>query len=326
MHKYSLLSKILLLSCICLTFSSNSLAAVPLDGIAAIVDDQVITSSTLQQHVLTMKHQLQQRNIKLPADRILSKQVLQMMISQSLVEQTAKRLNITASTADVNHALHSIATQQKITITQLYQSLQKHGMSKNAFMTELKKKIITEKLMQEVVGTKLNVSSQEIDAGIKIVQHQAGAKNEFHLLHILIPIKESHTPTQVAATAKKAQQIMKQAKRGENFETLAAAQSSGSQTFKGGDMGWKTLTELPTVFADRVLTMRKGDVVGPIRTANGFHIIKLAEVRGNPLNMDAVQLRTHIRNMILQRKLAEKQQAWLQQLRAAAYVNVLQHP
>lgn len=325
MHKHSLLSKLLLLICICLTISSKSSAAVPLDSIAAIVNDQVITVSALKQRTLAVKSQLQQHKIKLPANNILQRQVLKMMIDESLTKQMVKRLNITASTVDVNQAVHSIAAQQKISIAQLYQSLSKNGISKNQFITELKQQIVNQKLMRAVIDGQVNVSSQEIEAGIKMLQSQTGEKNEFHLLHILIPMQDSPTSIQIATATKKAQQIIKELKQGKDFKTLAAAKSSGSQMFNGGDMGWKTLAALPTVFADRVLTMKKGDVAGPIRTTNGMHIIKLIDLRGKKqnLNIDAAELRTRVGNMILQRKLAEKQQAWLQQLRANAYVKVL---
>ena len=318
---------ILLFSLSCILFSTPTLAAEQaLDSIAATVNNNIITTSELQQRVTDIKKQLQQRKIKLPSDDVLSKQVLQMMINQELQNQTAARLDITASTADVNRAIASIAAQQKMTTTELYQSAAKQGLSKNAFLKEIKQQIITEKLLHQVIAPQIKVTNQEVDAAMKMALDENSGKNEFRLLHILIPVPDSPNPTQVAQAKSKAEKIVNALKNGESFKTLAAAQSGGSNMFNGGDLGWKTLAELPTVFANRVPSMKKGDVAGPIKTANGFHIIKLIGTRGTTANISHAELRQRVRTMIMQRKLEEKQQAWLEQLRATAYIKVVYQP
>ena len=327
MQRKSSLLLILLFSIGSILFSTRALAVQQtLDGIAATVNNNIITTSELQQRVTDIKHRLQQRKIKLPSDDVLSKQVLQLMINQELEKQTAARLNITASTANINRAIASIAAQQKMTVAQLYQSAAKQGLNKNAFLKEVKQQIITEELLHQVIAPQIKITNQEIDAAMKMVLTQSNGKNEFRLLHILIPVPDSPTPTQVAAAKGKAQKIINALKNGESFKTLAASQSSGSHMFNGGDLGWKTLTALPTVFANRVTSMKKGDIAGPIKTANGFHIIKLIGTRGISSNISHTELRQRVRAMIMQRKLEEKQQAWIAQLRATAYIKVVYKP
>jgi len=326
MHKIMHLLKVTLLIFICLLISNKSMAAVQLDGIAAVVNDKIITVSQLNDRIVTIKRQLQRRKIKLPPDDILGKQVLQLLINQTLEAGVAKRLHITATSADVDHALKSIAEQEKATVAQLYQSVKKQGVSKTEFIKELKKQIVTEKLLHTVVVARIKVTPQEINAATKAALSQAGSQNEFHLLHILIPIPDSPTPQQVASARNKAEKLVKQLENGESFKTLAAAQSRGTQVFNGGDLGWKTLTELPTVFASRVTNMKQNSIAGPIKTANGFHIIKLIGIRGKTINMNKTQLHQQIRGMLIQRKLAEAQQSWLEQLRATAYIKILYKP
>ena len=318
--------KIICLCLLSLILNNKSFAAEQLDSIAAIVNNNIITVSQLNQRVMTIKQQLQQQKIKLPPDAVLSKQVLQLMINQSLEQETAKRLNITATDADLKRAADSIAAHQKISITQLYQSLAQRGISKAEFTKEIKRQIITEKLLHNAVVTRINVTPQEIDAAMKGALQQSGRQNEFHLLNILIPLPDSPSPQQLSNAQRKAQQLIRQLKNGEDFKTLAAAQSGGAQVFKGGDLGWKTLTELPTIFASHIPNMKKNDVAGPIRTGNGFYIIKLIGVRGKTLNMNKKALHQQIVNMITQRKLAEAQQAWLAQLRATSYIKILYQP
>ena len=107
--------------------------------------------------------------------------------------------------------------------------------------------------------------------------------------------------------------------KGANFKQLAAAESAGDKALQGGDLGWRHLAEIPTIFADSVKTMHSGQLAGPLRAPNGFHIIKLVAIRGGKQDLT----KDEVRNLIYQRKYEEKVQIWLQQLRAQAYIKYL---
>ena len=135
----------------------------------------------------------------------------------------------------------------------------------------------------------------------------------------LVPLPSNPTATQRKAIEKKAKALAKKAKSGVNFSQLAAAESGGSNALKGGDLSWRRLVEIPTIFADPVSKMHKGEVAGPIAAPNGFHIIKLSGVRANKTKLTKDQ----VGNMIYQRKFEEKVQVWLKNLREEAYVKVM---
>lgn len=297
-----------------------------LDDIAAVVNNSVITLSELETRATQVRHELEAQNIKVPPESVLKNQVLQMLINESLEKQTAERANITASTEDIQHAIQNIAAQQKMTPSQFRHSLQSRGISEATFITQIKQQIIMQKLLREMIASQITVTPQEIEAGVKMAESRAGSNNEYHLLHILIPLPDSPSPAQIDKAKTKAEQIVQALKKGESFKALAAAQSSGSQMFNGGDMGWKSLAQLPTVFADRVVSMKTDSIAGPIQTANGFHILKLIAMRGKPLSVNQQKLKEQIGQMIFQRKLQEKQQDWLSQIRAGAYIKIYYHP
>ena len=297
-----------------------------LNGIAAVVNKDIITLSQLNDQIGVIKNRLQQQKIKLPPDNVLNNQVLQMLIDQSLEQQTAKRLKITATSEEIKRMIGGIAKQQNISAEQLRESLKSQGVDEDTFIDQVKQQIINQKLLQATVGAQLAVTPEEVNAAMRTVRDQADTHNEYHLLHILVPLPDSPTPTQLSKAKDTANSIIIKLHHGEDFKTLAAAQSTGQQMFNGGDMGWKSLTELPSAFSDPVSNMKQGQIAGPIHTTNGFHILKLVAVRGKKMDLDDKQLKNRVTQMIYQRKLQQKQQEWLQQLRTNAYIKILYQP
>lgn len=324
-HMRKIFHLVLISGLLGLSFSGHA-ALEKLNGVAAVVNNHAITTAQLQQRITQVKKQLQSQKIKLPPADILAQQVLQMLINANLEQQTAQRLNIKATTEDIQRAIQSLAAQQKMTAAQFRAELTKRGIPETAFLQQIKQEIISQKLMRETLAAQIKVTPQEIAAGVKTAQAQAGKNNEYHLLHILVPLSDSPSPAQIKTAKGKADLIIQQLKQGEDFKTLAAASSQGQQMFNGGDMGWKTLNQLPTVFADKVINMKKGDIAGPIQTPNGFHILKLVGMRGKAMVKDSKQLQAQVAQMIFQRKMAEKQQDWLSQLRASAYIKIYYKP
>lgn len=295
----------------------------PIDGIAAVVNNTVITISQLQARVAQVTQQLEQQKIQAPPKDVLTNQVLQMMINQELEQQVATRMDIKVTTDDVTQMIQMIAQQQNMTSAQLREAIKQQGIPEDQFITQIKQQIINDKLLKATVAPQITVTPQEIQAGMQLAMNQDGGNKQYHLQHIVVPVPDTPTPAQVTAAHNKADEVMKELNQGTDFRTLAAAQSSDQQAFNGGDMGWKTANELPAVFAEAVVKMQVGAVVGPIQTANGFHILKLVAVRDQAVIENSEQLRQKVSQMIFERKLMEKQQEWLEELRAGAYIDVL---
>jgi peptidyl-prolyl cis-trans isomerase SurA len=317
-----ILCRLLLIGAFC--FASLAIAApVPIDGIAAVVNNTVITISQLQARVAQVTQQLEQQKIQVPPEDVLSNQVLQMMINQELQQQVAGRMDITVTTEDVTKMIQMIAQQQNMTPAQLREAVKQQGIPEEQFINQLKQQIINDKLLKATVAPQITVTPQEVETGMQLAMNQDGGNNQYHLQHILVPVPDTPTPAQVATAREKAEGVIKELNQGTDFRTLAAAQSGDQQAFNGGDMGWKTANELPAVFAEQVVKMKPGEVVGPIQTANGFHILKLVAVRDQAASEDSAQLKQKVTQMIFERKLMDKQQEWLEELRAGAYIDVL---
>jgi peptidyl-prolyl cis-trans isomerase SurA len=298
-------------------------APVQIDGIAAVVNNTVITISQLQTRVAMVTQQLAQQKIQVPPEDVLSNQVLQMMINQELEQQVATRMDIAVTTEDVTKMIQMIAQQQNMTPTQLREAVKQQGIPEEQFISQLKQQIINDKLLKATVAPQITVTPQEVQTGMQLAMSQDGGNNQYHLQHIVVAVPDTPTPAQVNAARDRADEIIKELNQGTDFRTLAAAQSGDQQAFNGGDMGWKTANELPSIFADQVIKMKPGEVVGPIQTANGFHILKLIAVRDQAASENSEELKQKVTQMIFERKLMDKQQEWLEELRAGAYIDVL---
>ncbi len=315
MKKLIKLSLLILLSFI--TLKSFAAGIIPLDKVIIIVNDSVITQSEINNAMLTAKRQLAHSNTPLPSDAALRKQVIDGLIARNIQRGMVQRADISVSDSELNNAISNIAQRNHMTLLQLKQTVETSGLNYAEYRKNTREQMAFARLQQQEIGPNINVTDQEIDAFLHDYKDVQNA--EYHLQDILLPLSDTPSPKELHKAQQQAQQIVQQLKQGANFKQLAAANSKGSEALKGGDLGWKKLAEMPTIFADQVKNMKTGQVVGPLRAPNGYHIIKITGVRSSKTKLT----RDQIRRLIYQRKFEEKLQTWIQQLRAGAYVKFM---
>lgn len=278
-------------------------STVELNKVVAVVNDQVITQQQLDQRFEVVKHRLeqqaQQNGPALPPDNILKRQVLEQLIYADLQVQLAKRANIEVGDQELDAALTGLAKQQHQTVNELKLSMAKQGVSYKELRDQLHDELLINEVQRQAVGADVTIGDAELESMVKAMSTYENTIPEYHLENILIPLPEVPDAEQVQAAKTTAQQVLQRIKSGEtSFETAALANSSGQQAFKGGDLGWRKLEELPTPFANAVRSMKEGAVQGPIRTGNGYHIIKLLDVRGLPAKRFVTE--THVKRILVQ--------------------------
>lgn len=271
--------------------------AQPLDKVVAVVNDDVITSRELDTQVNLLRQQLIAKNVNMPSDDVLRKQVLQHLIDVDLQLQLAKNNDITVDSTELDEAIEKIATDNHLSLTQLREELAKQGMSWDSYRENIRKEILISRVQQRSVGKEIVVSSQQVDDYLKTSQQTEKTQHLFHVANIVIPLSEEPTTEQLKKAHEKAQMLLSKIKQGDDFNTLAIAQSSGDYALEGGDLGERHLAELPEVFANKVISMQPGEVAGPIRTGNGLQLIKLIAVNENKQQHQVVK--THVRHILL---------------------------
>ena len=274
-----------------------TVAAQPLDKVVAIVNDGVITASELDAQVRVLKEQLIAKKMQLPPEKVLRKQVLQHLIDVDLQLQLAKRNDISVDSTDLNDAIAKIASNNHLTLTQLREELSKQGLSWETFRENVRKEILISRVQQKAVNSEITVTSEQVEDYLKNAKDNDKTPQTYHLQNIVIPLPEEPTTEQLNKARQKASDLLSKIKHGDDFNRLAIAESSGEFALEGGDLGERHLAELPEVFAKRVVRMSVGQVAGPIRTGNGFQLIKLIAVNGGEQRHEVTK--THVRHILV---------------------------
>lgn len=262
-----------------LMVSGAHAATIPVDGIVAIVNDDVITRIELDEQLRTVKAQLRQQRIAMPSDEVLKRQVLERMALERIQLQIARQVNIVVDDDALNQAINGIATQNGLSLTEFRSVLQDEGYDFTLFRENIRKEMTLVRLRQQNVDSRINITEQEIENFLAIQRRQGRSNDEYRIGHILFALPDGATPEQIAEVRARAEAVLQRLRAGEDFSEVAIAESDGQQALDGGDLGWRRANEIPTLFADLVPQMRVGDVSDPIRSSSGFHIIRLADHR-----------------------------------------------
>lgn len=277
-----LILNVILINCIFTNFAHA--AAKPqqqLDKIAAIVEEEIITLSELEDKLAIVAKNLTQQNITLPPKKILIKQVLEKLILDSIQLQLAKQLGIETDYLTINEIILSLAQKENLTINQFKQQLQEQGINFEDFKEQLKKDKIISKLHERAIIHDMKISNADIEGYLHSPAGQDNTGVEYRLGHILISGQETFTRTDVKSINDKVAQVMHALKQGKDFREVAASYSASTEALNGGDLGWRKLNQVPSIFVKQVMNMEVGQLSEPIPSKSGFHIIKLQNKRFN---------------------------------------------
>ncbi|HHW4679697.1 MAG TPA: peptidylprolyl isomerase [Xylella sp.] len=248
-----------------------------LDHIIAVVDDNVILRSELNRAIHNVKSQYVGRENQLPPDDVLQRQVLERLILIKLQVARAQSSGIRISDDELNQAIASIAQNNGTSVDGLRQKLAKEGMSFPEFLQSVRDEITVQHLRQGFAQSRIVVSESEVDTALA---QQANSGAQYHLQHILIALPEGATSEQIATAQKKADGVKKLIDKGElDFAAAAVRYSDSPNALESGDLGWRSLDEIPEAFAQMVHNMKVSQVAGPLRGPSGFQLLKLVEVR-----------------------------------------------
>lgn len=271
--------------------------AEPLDRVVAIVNDDIISQTEVDEQVDAIKHQMLQSKMTLPPEKVLKKQVLSRLIDRDLQLQLAEKLGIKTDDAHLNKMLKSIAERNHLTVSQLRQQVEKGGVKYDQYLDTIRKEITIGELQRKAISQQISISNQEIDAFLKKHQAELRKNTYFHVQDIVISTPDEPSSKQIATAQKEAETIMKALRKGADFDRITVTYSSDELALSEGDLGWRKLTDLPIVFAKKLTKMKPGDIAGPVRTSNGFHIIKLQATRDPQENQKATV--THLKQILI---------------------------
>lgn len=251
-----------------------------IDRIAAIVDDNIIMESELNEKVDYFRNDIAKRSNQLPPDNILRQQVLERLILESIQLQMADRVGLRVTDDILNKTIEKIAQQNNMTEAKFRQSIEAEGQSYQSIREQIRRDLLISELRQKVVGRRVQITEQNIKTFMASELGKNATAANYRLGHILIALPaqaDANTIKKTQALAIKTHQALL---AGASFQETAVKLSDGQNALEGGDLGWRNASQLPSLFAEQAKSMNVGDVAPPIRSANGFHIIKLLDLRG----------------------------------------------
>ena len=254
----------------------------PLDRIVAVVNEDVILQSELNEAIASIQQQYAGHTEQLPPMNVLSQQVLDRLILMRLQIQKAQDQGIHVSSQEVDQAIQGVAQQNKLTPEQLRTEVERSGNSFADFQRQLADQITVQRLHESVIRDSVSITDSEIDNLLNSPSYKAG---EVHLAHIQISIPAGADAAAIQASQAKAEQALAAIKGGMDFNAAAIRYSDASDALDGGDLGWRRMDEVPPAFADTIGAMKPGDVSPALRGPTGFHILKLVDQRQSSRKM-----------------------------------------
>lgn len=268
-----------------------------LDRVVAVVNSEVVTRLDLDEQVKVALQQLKRQGTPLPARDVLERQLLERMVTAKVLTQSAKDTGLRVDDTQLQRSIERIAQENKTSPEDFRKTLEADGIDFNRFREELRNEILIARLKEREVDSKILITDAEIDNYLKNQQNQGGKDDEYNLSHILILVPEQASPEQIQAKRAVAEKALAQIKEGADFRQVSAGVSDAQNALDGGPLGWRPAARLPQIFVDSVKTLKVGDVSPVLRSANGFHIIKLNDKRGNETPVIIQQ--THARHILI---------------------------
>lgn len=271
---------------------------VKLDRIVAIVDKNAITEQELESKVRTVSEQLTKQGKQLPQERTLRKQILERLIVDSIQLQLAAERGIKVNEVQLEKTIERIAEQNQMGVEAFRVALSNDGINYNTFREDMRNEITIARLKESEINNRINISEGEVDNYLTTQENSKdGKQEEFELSHILIRTPEESSPKDIEAAQVKVEEVLTALNKGESFEKVSANFSDAPNALEGGSMGWRSSGQIPPAFLALLKELSVGQVSKPIRSPNGFHIIKITNKRSADSALIVEQ--THTRHILI---------------------------
>ncbi|WLQ13898.1 peptidylprolyl isomerase [Hahella aquimaris] len=251
-----------------------------LDRVVAVVNDDIVLYSELQDRASRIKDKLRQQKTSLPPESVLQEKVLEQLVLESIQMQMADRGGIRVSDSQLNQTMQNIAKQNGMTLDQFQQALSEEGVTYQNAREQIRREMIISRVQQRSVDSRVRVTEKEVNDFLKSASAKQQRAEEYHLAHILIALPENPSEAQRKEAESKVEKIRSQLDQGVDFKQLAITYSDASTATEGGDLGWRKPDQVPSLFADVAPKLAPGQTSEPIRNSSGVHFVAMLEKRG----------------------------------------------
>ena len=295
-----------------------------IDKIVAVVNDEVVTLSELNDGVRVAIAQLQSVADPITRDakrREILRQGLDTIVGKKLVIQEASRRNIAVSDRDIDNHIATVRDRQRWTESQLDQYLTAQGLSRARFRSEIKTQMLQERVIGAVLGMKTRISDADLLNYYREQMTKRKSETEVEAAHIIRTVRAGASPAEEAAVRQETQEIAQRARAGEDFTALAKKYSQGPGAATGGALGVIRRGTLNRALEDTIFSLKMNEIGGPVRTPYGYHVIKAIAIRALPQpSFEASKGR--LRQQLRRTRLNAEMQRWVEELKEKAFVDI----
>ncbi len=265
-----------------------------LDQVVAIVDDDVIMASELRERIGVVTENLEARGVELPTEDVLVRETLDRLILENIQLQMGARVGVRISDAQLNAAVQRIAAGNGMNLEQFQSALEQEGQSYAAMRDQIRREMVLQRVQSGNVNQRVQITPQEVENFLATEEGQKLAQPQYRILHALLAVPNDASDAEESAADAHVQALLRRIRGGQPFDEVIAS-SDGRYRFTGGDLGWRSKDDLPSLLSDAAPPLARGETSDPIRSDSGIHLIYMADKRGNSQMVS----QTHVRHILI---------------------------
>ncbi|REJ71894.1 MAG: molecular chaperone SurA [Proteobacteria bacterium] len=271
---------------------SANAQVVPLDSVVAIVDEDIILSSEVRDRVQQIKASATQRGMELPDDETLVQETLDRLILESIQLQLADRYGIRIPDAQLDQSMARVAAQNRLTLEQFRDALTQNGQSYLQMREALRDELAIQRVQQGSVMRDINITEREIDNFMATEEGEAMIEPEYRVIQALVSVSRSDSTDERTAKEDFVDGVLANILAGADFSEAVSVIEP--YAFRGGDLGWRKLRDIPSMFSEIVPNLKPGQT-GKVESSSGLHLVHLAEARG----IERLVEQTNVRHILV---------------------------
>ena len=259
-----------------------------IDRIAIIVDDGIIMESELNQALENTITNFEETGERLPPREIIFSRVIEKLIMDEILLQKAEKFGVRISDQELNESLSRFAEQDGLSLQDFRKKIESEGKQFKDFREAIKTELILRRVQGGLVRPKIIISDQELKNYINSTEGQSLITIEYKINQILLKGENNEENVNMAKN------VIEEINNGLSFFEASKKYSALFESEDNGNLGWRTRSQIPSLFVDHLNKMGKKDIHGPIESGAGTHIIQLEDIRGETIQTESQTLVQHV--------------------------------
>ena len=248
-----------------------------LDQVVAVVEDDVVLSTELRERLESIRDGIKARGLEQPPEDVLIRETLDALILESIQLQLGKRAGVRISDSMLDSAMQRIAASNQLSLTEFRAAITGQGGSYDMMRQQVLREMIIQRVQSGNVNRRIQITDQEITNFLETDDGQRMIQPEYRIIQGLLAISQDENKIEKKKKKDYADKLLKRISKGESFEKVIS--EADEYTFSGGDLGWRKLEDLPSIFVELAPTLDPGKTI-KTTSPNGIHLVYMAESRG----------------------------------------------